>query len=209
VAWYVKRIVPISFSESSPFKDLRRPPALCSCCAASGLRRRRPRRPRSFASGCSSFAWSSFRVLRSLEAGEGLAPFSIADAFGAFASDPGGRGKPDEREKRRPGAHGAKARGLEDKNTPIDSTSGKNASASKEPDPVSSLSSGRAPALHACEVSHDACLCSLIPSIRPIRGGCGRFPSGACQAPFVQRWFTYNRIPIVCQGNSEKNLCRL
>ena len=54
----------------------------------------------------------------------------------------------------------------------IDPTSGKNTPASQEartgfePKP-----SGRAPALHALRVSHDACLFSLFPSVSPMRGG--------------------------------------
>jgi hypothetical protein len=49
----------------------------------------------------------------------------------------------------------------------------------KSPIRLEPLASGRAPALHASRVSHDPCLRYLSPSVSRVRGGCGRFPSGA------------------------------
>ena len=46
--------------------------------------------------------------------------------------------------------------------------------------------SGRAPALHAASISRPLPF-DVIPSVLPMRGGCGRFPSGAFRAPLIQR----------------------
>ena len=53
----------------------------------------------------------------------------------------------------------------------------------KSPIRLEPLASGRAPALHASGVSHESLPLNLVPSVSPVRGGCGRFPSGALRTP--------------------------
>ena len=62
---------------------------------------------------------------------------------------------------------------------------------SQEPEPVSSLKAKRTGASPSCpRLSHNPCLRAFSLGLRAIRGGSGRFPSGASRAPFIQREFT-------------------
>jgi hypothetical protein len=74
----------------------------------------------------------------------------------------------------------------------------------REPEPVSGLSSGRAPALHAC-VCLTTPVFSAYPFDSPVRGGCGRFPSGACESAFHQRWFTMPQFWPSVKKNRQKD----
>ena len=77
-----KEIQAFVFRGSSLFKDLRRPPtAFFIFEAAYGAGGGTAARPCSFSSSRLSLLLSSFLVLRSYEASEGLAPFQIADAW--------------------------------------------------------------------------------------------------------------------------------
>ena len=60
----------------------------------------------------------------------------------------------------------------------------------RKPEPVSSSCSGRAPALHALRVSHDACFSAFSLRFRPCEAVSGRCPSDASRAPFLQRQIT-------------------
>jgi hypothetical protein len=96
--------------------------------------------------------------------------------------EPGTLASTDQSPGREPG--GPRIHG---KDRAIDPMSGKKYARLKRARSGSSLASGRAPALHALRVSHDPCLCVL--SLRfAMRSECGRFPSGALRAPFIQRW---------------------
>ena len=74
----------------------------------------------------------------------------IADAWAPFPSDPSAA-EP-HRATRETEVHGpGTPRETAEKDRPIDPMCGKNTPAWKEPEPVSSFCSGRAPALHACD----------------------------------------------------------
>jgi hypothetical protein len=74
------------------------------------------------------------------------------------------------------------------------------------PEPVSGLEdSGRAPALHASRVSHDACPGISSLRFRRLRGVCGRFPSGAFRRPSSSENQSA-RTSILCKGISEENV---
>ena len=85
----------------------------------------------------------------------------------------------------------------------IDPTSGKNTPASQEartgfePKP-----SGRAPALHALRVSHDACLFSLFPSVSPMRGGKRPLSVGRVESAFPPATNHYATLRLICKENS-------
>ncbi len=48
----------------------------------------------------------------------------------------------------------------------------------------------------------------LIPSVAPMRGGCGRFPSGALRAPFTQRKFILARFRYYVKKIQQKGFLR-
>jgi hypothetical protein len=185
----------ISFAELSVFKGLRRPPGPKFVLASRpryirhqhGDRRTRPRasacgRPCARAP-CSPrvvcrFHCLRFGLLRSLKASEGLAPLGSRTGgrscvrLGGRAPHGANRGNP------RPwnlGSHGAGSWG---KDRAIRSDVRQRCVRSEKPEPVSSVSSERAPALHACEYLTNPCLRGLSFGFA-MRGGCGRFPSGA------------------------------
>jgi hypothetical protein len=143
---------------------------LRSCCAASGLG---AAGLRSFASGGSSFAWSSFRVLRSLEAGEGLAPFSIADAWAPFVR----LERPSGSRARTEGTHFRAESPRTGDKTGDRSDVGKELSPLKKPEPVSSLwvADGRQPFMPDYYLTNPAF--EPYPFGFAMRGGSGRFPS--------------------------------
>ena len=122
-----------------------------------------------------SFLLSLFRVLHFHEASEGLAPFRSRNAWTPFPPDLAAASLIAKKGT----LHGPKARGSGEKDRPIDPMSARIRPLENEPEPVfEPMTSGRAPALHACE-------CLTIPAFKsypfnsPTRGECGRFLSGA------------------------------
>jgi hypothetical protein len=65
----------------------------------------------------------------------------------------------------------------------------------KEPDPARAFASGRAPALHALRVSHNACLMNHIPSVRHARRKRPLFV-GPIEASFIQRRITLPELRV-------------
>ena len=117
-------------------------------------------------------------VLRSRAHGRGLRPTCRPRA----AKAPKGNRGPWSVPGSKPGD-----RGPAEKDRPIDPTSGKKFACKRARTGFRAQTSGRAPALH-CLKSISQCLpSSPIPLVRRLRGGCGRFPSGALRAPFIQR----------------------
>ena len=55
-------------------------------------------------------------------------------------------------------------------------------------------------------VSHNPCLRYLSLRFRRLRGGCGRFPSGALRTPFIQRPTTYSIAQDFCKENSTNSV---
>jgi hypothetical protein len=91
-----------------------------------------------------------------------------------------------------------------EKDRPIDPMSGKNTSAEKSPIRGQAFESadGRQPFMPL------ECLTTPAFDTYPfgfaMRGGCGRFPSGALRAPFIQRWIIISEIPTSCKENAPK-----
>jgi hypothetical protein len=180
----------ISFAESSLMKGLRRPPHGLFCFwAASGLKGAAESVRRClFALGSLSVLLSSFRVLRSSRASEGLAPFWSRICVFVRRMDaicPTRRAASLKGENQGTSVHESPSHnprvmspgtGTEDAvKTGQSIGCPARMRPLKEPEPVSSLwISGRAPALHACE-----CLTTLssnlIPSVSPCEAGSGRF----------------------------------
>jgi hypothetical protein len=68
----------------------------------------------------------------------------------------------------------------------------------KKPDPARAFGAdGRQPFMPLKSISRSLPL-RLVPSVSPVRGGCGRLPSGALRAPlrapFTQRWIIVARF---------------
>jgi hypothetical protein len=154
----------------------------------SSVKRRGRRRSCWFALGRSWLPWSSFRFLRSSKQSEGLAPFfKIVDAWARVSVRPRGR-LPDGREEGIPAPPEQKPRGPRIKTGRSIRRQARMRPLERRSNRFSSLgpSGGRQPFM-----PHDyllnACLFSSIPLVRPREADCGRSPSGACDAPFVQR----------------------
>jgi hypothetical protein len=78
----------------------------------------------------------------------------------------------------------------------------------KEPEPVSSLwISGRAPALHACEYVSTPAF-DTYPFRFAMRGGCGRFLSGALMSAFHPAMVTITEVRFFCKEFAFFKRCR-